>query len=921
MNRWTVLLAAMLITAFAVLGCSGGNTPVVPNQGGNDLTSGIQSVAGNSSNTYLWAYYDVTIDTATKTITAVPDRTTQFAANVVTFLNGNPAAMSFDMKNLEVLADKVIVDIDVTLAHPFTGMPQFNGYDVRGVFMGDSSATMKYSSKLKYPEYGDDQYQLDDPVNDDGGGPDGYTRWFNAAEFPVSGLVGYTPGNFGSKNFDPTATVNPYKYFADGIAVEDDAFDFLMANAADKGVFASGSENTRNYYLEFPLPTPGAKYGYAVVANWEAPDVHPSNAPEAPAAKVTITPDIYYVDGTDKGGDIILDIDVWSWKDQPSLIKVESSVLTAVYPFTLGDMTPIGGGDNYSTYHVEIPANNITHNSEDGGDGDLWVICEYDGETYTSSVTPPGGAPIATLAAFFRYPLYISDVAYNKPPEITSGVDGNAAPLEMATEQYSVTATDPDGDPLTYSWTLTDVASGDPVAGYDGVAGNGDGTIDINYGAWPYPWALAGTEFELDCSVSDGVWPPVDATTLEIKVDVDGDLWVSNHADFAAVPDNGTKTEPYSTVNQAIAALPANPGATIVIDYGAGEYQITSYLNLADATYSNATLRGYSWYADPGGRPVIKAYCSTYLLRIYNATNVTVQGLKFEANPSYSVSYLMYVTNANNSIIRDCTFTGLTASSSMTGTDIWQSLGISIYNNKYYDLGPSTSYTTTYVYACRITNSVYPNTRTVSYNEFTNIFPSSVNYYYTQLQVIGLRTPGGVHDCINNLIHHIKPSYNSGYAEQVGYAFYNSTGNSGTYNFTNNTVDNLDFTNSAAIGYSLYAYFNSYTGQSPVAKNNIVSNYIGNAAQYMYGFYHNYNGVNGVTYCDAYNVTYPWAGFTNMTGNITADPEYENNTTPPYDYHLKSTSPCKGSGSGGADMGCYGNMGTGQTIIGIVTPQ
>jgi hypothetical protein len=111
-------------------------------------------------------------------------------------------------------------------------------------------------------------------------------------------------------------------------------------------------------------------------------------------------------------------------------------------------------------------------------------------------------------------------------------------------------------------------------------------------------------------------------------------------------------------------------------------------------------------------------------------------------------------------------------------------------------------------------------------------------------------------------------------------------------------------------------------GQSPVARSNIVSSYNGAPSMYMTGYYHYYNGTNGVTYCDAYDIDdTPWSGFTSMTGNITSDPLYENNATAPYDYNLQSGSPCEDTGYNGVDMGCYGNMATGETIIGIITPE
>ncbi len=931
MNRWMVLLAALLTATLTAVGCSSGGGNLTAPAANPDLTGSVSHVG--QAQAHLWGYYDVYIDIENQSAEAVLNRMCMFTANVTTFVNNPVSNLSFKIYGTPVTADYVDVDIDVTIKHPFPGLTQYNGYDVKGVFMGPGSSTMKYSNKLKYAEYGTDQAVYDfndkdtlaysDPYGDDlVGMPDGYTRWFNAKEFTFPGIMGYTQGKLATPGYQSmlTATVNPYKYFADGLGADEDLWTWLGDNADTHGVFSAGKSNTRNYYLRFPM-SKGVKYGYAVVASWKGPNPadHPANAPEAPACDIAITPDIYYVSGTDKGGSLILDLSFWGWEYQPSLIKIESTVLSAVHTFDAAEMTPTGGDENYSVYHCKIPADSVK-----GTEGnEFWVIAEYEDFDYTSASTPPGGAPTAVLAAFFRSDLYVANEAYNKPPVIDSGVDGEAAPLELSSHQYSITATDPDGDPLTYSWTLTDVASGDPVEGFDGVPGNGDGTIDIDYSIWPHPWALGGTKFELDCSVTDGNFPAVDATTLDIKVDVDGDLWVSNHPDFASVPDNGTKAEPYSTVRQANLALPSNPGATIVIDYGTGTYLETSDIYLSGSNYSNATFRGYSWHTDPGGRPTIKrGGPSTELMWIYNATGLTFQGLRLEANPVYPQPILMSVMSSNNTVIRDCSFTGQPFSSALTGIDLTYSSGVEIYNNKFYDLGPNPAYSTCTVYCVRVTNSV-SGTRTIARNEFTNIFPSSLNYTNTNLYCVNFRTPGGTINVTNNLMHHIKPSHYSGCGAQTGYAFWNSTSNSGVYNFSNNTVDNLDFTNSPAVPYyTLYAYYNSYTGQAPVSRSDIVSTYTGNAAQTLYGYYHYYNGVSGVTYCDAYKIDdYPWGGFTDMTGNIEADPLYVNNTTVPYDYHLQDGSPCEGTGYNGVDMGCYGNLPAGETIVGLITAQ
>ena len=145
MRNWSVLLITVLIG----LGCSSGSGPVIP---GSSLDTAVSQAADlNRSQTHLWGYYDISIDIESRTVEVVPNRRVTFAANVVTFLNANPANLGFQINDTPVGPDYVDVDIDVSITHPFPGMPQYNGYDVRGIFMGDGSMTLEYNPDLIYP--------------------------------------------------------------------------------------------------------------------------------------------------------------------------------------------------------------------------------------------------------------------------------------------------------------------------------------------------------------------------------------------------------------------------------------------------------------------------------------------------------------------------------------------------------------------------------------------------------------------------------------------------------------------------------------------------------------------------------------------------------------------------------------------------
>jgi len=405
-------LAAIACVIF-LIGCStSSQNPTVP--GHSDNLSTVSTNAANSQSTQLWGFWTVYIDIEKQEATPVLNRSAMFTANCVNFLNSKPLSLTFDIIETPVTPEYIDVDIDVSLTHPFPGLPQYNGYDVRGVFMGDGSNSLNYNSDLFYPVEGSDQLMLPDP--DDGiGGPDGYTRWFNPSEFKGGmPLFSYTPGNMASPGYDASATLCPYKYFADGLGNDEPLWNYLGEHAVQNGAFSSGATNTRNYYLRFPTPAPNVKYNYAVIANWEGVEeqYHPSNAPEAIAVKVDDSGStVYYVDGTDNGGEIVLDIDVWNWDASLSAgvmedytIFIDSTVLSSPYMANTSDMTPDGGTENYSTYHIDVPADAV----EQLLDNEYWVIIESNTHDYSNIFDVPNDAWNDPLAAFFRYDLYVS---------------------------------------------------------------------------------------------------------------------------------------------------------------------------------------------------------------------------------------------------------------------------------------------------------------------------------------------------------------------------------------------------------------------------------------------------------------------------------------------------------------------------------
>lgn len=210
MSRTLLISLISLILASIVSGCSGGGlSPVEPNP---DITLPIiqnTSSASGFSNIQLGGIFNVTIDPDTREVEAVENRNALFTANLTNILNKSINGMTFHVNDLVINPENVDVDIDIGVNHPFPGYPEFMGYDLRCIFMGDGSGNLE-TGNVVYPVHDVDQEMLTNPITGHGG-PDGYTRWFNFTEFSEGTvpLFTFVPSKLSSLDFAGTATLCP----------------------------------------------------------------------------------------------------------------------------------------------------------------------------------------------------------------------------------------------------------------------------------------------------------------------------------------------------------------------------------------------------------------------------------------------------------------------------------------------------------------------------------------------------------------------------------------------------------------------------------------------------------------------------------------------------------------------------------------
>ncbi len=397
-----ILIGIMLITA-----CQ--DNPVTPTDDSQPLVT-----AGDTEQHpthYNWGFYALKVDTSDGSPEIIPVRSADWHFNLTNVLNSTMGVSAIGVPGETNISEGLIV-MDVTLTHPFGTKPQFAGFDVKGVLMVPGSLTI---GSLILPDAGETTLE----------NADGYTRWWNPTEFTTPGMFGYTNGLLANAAVSQlTATVNPYKLFAD---VLDAHYDLSWVSGAamdaddGRAVFTAGSANTRRYRIRFPMPGPVVTFGYAVDVSWDAPVPNPptqipddfpinANQPEPWRVVLQQTASTLYYDteSASAGGVLKYQINIHDWQGRSTgNVPAEISAVRVYAPGLMAsgqDAVFLNSTSTKARYTIDLTGIATPTASEP-----YRVVCRVessDGTTYTQGAQP---APTDPLSSFMVADVFAMD--------------------------------------------------------------------------------------------------------------------------------------------------------------------------------------------------------------------------------------------------------------------------------------------------------------------------------------------------------------------------------------------------------------------------------------------------------------------------------------------------------------------------------
>jgi len=914
MFRRPVVLVFAIFLVIGI-GCS--------SSGGNALSPDLQQDANSrdvsANGTSLWGLWEITIDPTTVTAEIVPLRDVDMTINVTRFLQPpiapvNLMSVAIDGINSDLSAGYVVADISFT--HPFPGLEQYLGFDVKGVCIGNGNTPGIADDGIMYATEG--ELQL---LN-----ADGLTRWFNPSEFSTyDTLFGYTRGKLGTPSDDFTATLNGYKYYCDTLDPEEDVTQFFSdpAGVNTRGFFFPGNTCAREFELQFPMVggAPDLNFQYAIVASWQVPEPNPpihvpddfppdANCHEAYCASTADASDMFYVDETNNGGTLGLMVRVFDHQGAVTSAGVADEV-AAIHLETPdglinGNIATFDGAllDGSLIEQDEISATWLLETADvsprDVGDFPVMVIIESaDPDSYDPGV--PGFVfPEGALSAYFMASVTVNAGAEEFPP---------VAVAEIVTPQPYCP-----GDPIEFdaSGSYDQDENGQEILLWEWDF-DGDGIFGDPYdsGTDENP-TIAFSEsgiYEIDVLVTDDEGQ-TDTLDELLSLSIGGSTWVD---DDAVPPYDGSFDHPWPTIQEGIDNASSDCGDPWVLVKD-GTYNETIIMT------SDTKVEGYS---TPAPLIVGPDADTGDVVSFGSATNSTL--IHFRMQPR-TTGYGVNLGGSSNNIIEDIEFIdnpgGETCRSVVYGSSY------SVTNNEVkavtcdgYHItqgsGPAFIYLRgggTKVLDCVVMNLEFTNADS-GWGPYVMLIVDGDENTLVARNAVGHITVSGPEDVYPRIrTIHIDGCEGSTFRNNLLFDVDNNSDGGWTLGMyltdaVDMTVEHNTISGVAGPAW-IYGFEVEDIGGDPsgvIHRDHVVANLTAGTMNWRWAFLGRWASELPVDYSCAYNVGNAFDELDDVVpgvGMVYSNPMFMDEGND--DYRIQSGSPCSGTAHDGTDMGAYG---------------
>ncbi len=356
------MISVVLLSVVLLWGCSVSD-PISPDGGTDrqDLTQAPQSTLLSSDN-YLWGVWEIVIDPVSLEIAINQIRQGTFHANVRQFLEEGPCTSCLSIMP-PIIPQTYGMDVTLALTHPFPGLDQYTGFDVRGIVLLEGTYDFDIFSMLTTRAGAGDPSVLNH---------DGWTTAFNAIDYTLPGILGYSPGTMIPPPptwSNPDNNLNAFKAFYSAGQSEDDG---------GRRAFFAGDAVSRTYEIQFNTAEP-LRFWYAVDASWEEPvgsapweldDFEPdANCPEAYRFDFSVVSGELWP----SGGVVTIGVDIYDhqgWSEPWSVAYASpecqdgAGVIIAPPDTIMGDIA-----------HWEFGISNVNSGLDPAMGAELMVIC------------------------------------------------------------------------------------------------------------------------------------------------------------------------------------------------------------------------------------------------------------------------------------------------------------------------------------------------------------------------------------------------------------------------------------------------------------------------------------------------------------------------------------------------------------------